>query len=182
MGPNCQLHTRKIMGPTYQWVPPSSLSTDDGRGWTGASFSLPPGHPSSPAGERASRGKNAAADEWGRDGRWPPPAAHLFLRRGAEMGQGGGDGMAPWIARAWCAQLLLVGGLRLKRMDHAESLESVHRHADAVQDRAQATAGEDEWWLGEPDGHVLPENDAHGAEVNHIGEYAEWHDRGASAS
>uniref|UniRef100_A0A0E0PRK4 Secreted protein n=2 Tax=Oryza TaxID=4527 RepID=A0A0E0PRK4_ORYRU len=84
--------------------------------------------------------------------------------------------MAPWIARAWCAQLLLVGGLRLKRMDHAESLESVHRHADAVQDRAQATAGEDEWWLGEPDGHVLPENDAHGAEVNHIGEYAEWHE------
>uniref|UniRef100_A0A0D9VJB6 Uncharacterized protein n=1 Tax=Leersia perrieri TaxID=77586 RepID=A0A0D9VJB6_9ORYZ len=71
------------------------------------------------------------------------------------------------------AEFLLVGGLRLKRKDHADSLESVHGHAEAVQDRAHAAEGEDGWCLGEPGGHVLPENDAHGSEVDNIGEDAE---------
>jgi hypothetical protein len=69
--------------PTCQWVPPSSLSTDD---WTTGDWERerpapllsPSRHPSSPAGEHARRGKKAPAGEGGDDGRWAPPVARLF--------------------------------------------------------------------------------------------------------
>uniref|UniRef100_A0A0D9ZQX6 LOB domain-containing protein n=1 Tax=Oryza glumipatula TaxID=40148 RepID=A0A0D9ZQX6_9ORYZ len=57
------------------WDPLPLHPRTDGRGVIGRCLllSLPPGHPSSPAGERARRGKKAAAGEGGGDDRGPHP-------------------------------------------------------------------------------------------------------------
>jgi hypothetical protein len=71
------------------------------------------------------------------------------------------------------AEPALVGGLRLQRQDHADALEGVDGDAEAVEELGGASEGEHGGPVGEPDGGVLAQDDAHGAEVNDVGEDAE---------
>jgi hypothetical protein len=72
------------------------------------------------------------------------------------------------------AEPALVRGLRLQRQDHADSLEGVDGDAEPVEDLGGAGEGEHGGLVGEPDGSVLAQDDAHGAEVDDVGEDAEW--------
>jgi len=70
------------------------------------------------------------------------------------------------------AEPALVRGLRLQRQDHADRLEGVDGDAEAVEKLGGASEGEHGGLVGEPDGGVLAQDDAHGAEVNDVGEGA----------
>jgi hypothetical protein len=101
----------------------------------------------------------------------PRGRAERKVPHGAEQPVHGGDEGHGQRERA--AEPALVGGLRLQRQDHADALEGVDGDAEAVEELGRPREGEHGRPFREHDGRVLAQHDAHGADVDDVGEDAE---------
>jgi hypothetical protein len=114
-------------------------------------------------------GEPAGAEVGGDD--VPRGRAEREVPHGAEQPVHDGDEGHGQRERA--AEPALVGGLRLQRQDHADALEGVDGDAEAVEELGRPREGEHGRPFGEPDGRVLAQHHAHGADVDNVGEDAE---------